>query len=239
MHTSLTTDKDQQAASLRTNATRLEAFSDAVFAFSATLLVVSLEVPDNFPQLITELQGFIAFGIRFGVLITLWTVHHAFFRRFQIADGMTVFLNACLLFVILFYVYPMKFLTEAIVSPFIRGTTPGLGMSGYQDLSLMFTLYSLGFVAIFLCVVLMYRHVYRKHRALNLSSSQKREALFYTRHYGIFIGVGMLSILLSLLQIGIQIGLPGFVYMILGPLCYGHAIWHNKQNISLAHTESG
>lgn len=223
---------------MRTDATRLEAFSDAVFAFSATLLVVSLEVPDNFPELITELQGFVAFGIRFGVLITLWTIHHAFFRRFQIADSMMVFLNACLLFVILFYVYPMKFLTEAIVSPFIRGSTPGLGMSGYNDLSLMFTLYSLGFVAIFVCVVLMYRHAYRNHKALGLSSAQKREALFYMRHYGIFVAAGILSILLSLLQVGIKIGLPGFVYMILGPMCYGHAIWHNKQNLQVSSNEA-
>ncbi len=223
------TQSDKSAASVRTNSARLEAFSDAVFAFSATLLVVSLEVPNNFPQLINELQGFVAFGIRFAVLITLWAVHHAFFRRFKIADSMMVFLNSCLLFVILFYVYPMKFLTEAIVSPFVGGATPGLGMSGYQDLSLMFTLYSMGFVAIFCCVVLMYRHAYRQSGVLNLDATQKREALFYTRHYGLFVVVGVLSILLSLFQVGIRIGFPGFVYMILGPLCYGHAVWHNKK----------
>ena len=35
--------------------TRLEALSDAVFGFAATLLVVSLEVPQTFPELVKSL----------------------------------------------------------------------------------------------------------------------------------------------------------------------------------------
>lgn len=62
--------------------TRLEAFSDAVFAFAATLLVVSLEVPKTFPQLQTDLKGFIAFGLAFSALVLIWTVHNGFFKRY-------------------------------------------------------------------------------------------------------------------------------------------------------------
>ena len=70
--------------------TRLETLSDGVFAFSATLLVVSLEVPRRFTELVANLYGFIAFGLTFTALILIWSAHRGFFRRHQLADGWTI-----------------------------------------------------------------------------------------------------------------------------------------------------
>ena len=90
--------------------TRLEAFSDAVFGFAATLLVVALEVPATFPELVSNLRGFFAFGLSFAMLVLIWAAHNGFFRRYGMDDAGTVVLNSILLFVVLFYVYPLKFL---------------------------------------------------------------------------------------------------------------------------------
>jgi uncharacterized membrane protein len=87
---------------------RIEAFSDAVFALSATLLVVSLEVPHSFSDLVNSLYGFIAFASSFAMLIFIWSQHNAFFRRYNMRDGATILWNSILLFVILFYVYPLN-----------------------------------------------------------------------------------------------------------------------------------
>ena len=62
---------------------RIEGFSDAVFGFALTLLVVSLEVPDNFEALKEILRGFIPFAATFALVCWIWFEHYAFFRKFD------------------------------------------------------------------------------------------------------------------------------------------------------------
>ena len=52
--------------------TRLESFADAIFAFALTLLIVSLEVPKSFADLINTMRGFPAFAVCFLMLATIW-----------------------------------------------------------------------------------------------------------------------------------------------------------------------
>lgn len=205
------------------DSTRLEALSDAVFAFAATLLVVSLEVPSTYAALVAELPGFGSFAISFGALLAIWTVHRAFFRRYRLGDGVTVFLNSTLLFLLLFYVYPLKFMARGMVS-----MLPGLGQGGpgtvatWDELGQLFALYSVGFAAIFACVSLMYRYAWRRRVVLGLSADQAREALFLHRHYLLFVAVGAASVVAALTGVGLRIGFPGWLYAALGPLCWYH-----------------
>src|SRR3712207_3301326 len=94
---------------------RIEAFTDAVFAFAVTLLVVSLEVPKTFEELLVDMRGFFAFAVCFALLFSVWHDHYKFFRRYGLRDNFTVYLNAALLFIVLFYVYPLKFLFTMLV----------------------------------------------------------------------------------------------------------------------------
>jgi uncharacterized membrane protein len=81
---------------------RLEAFSDAVFAFALTLLVVALEVPKSYDELMKLMGGFLSFACCFSVLLLIWYEHNIFFRRYGLSDPYTVVLNGGLLFVVMF-----------------------------------------------------------------------------------------------------------------------------------------
>ena len=93
---------------------RLETFSDAVFAFAVTLIIVSLEVPKTFTELYETLKGTISFAVCFALLFNIWNSQNVFFRRYGLNDSLTVFLNGTLLFTVVIYVYPLKFLAGLV-----------------------------------------------------------------------------------------------------------------------------
>lgn len=188
---------------------RLEGISDAVFAFAATLLVVSLEVPSSFAILKEQLSGFASFGISFFALVLIWKVHYNYFRRTDYVDNWIIAFNMVLLFVVLYFVYPLKFLATL---PF-QGTPISI-----DDFATLFQLYSLGFGLIFLCLSAMYARAGAKVENIY----EKSLLNFYMRHFGIFVIMGIVSIVLATLKVGFLYGLPGIVYSLLGPVCWWH-----------------
>jgi uncharacterized membrane protein len=140
--------------------TRLEGFTDAVFAFAVTLLVVSLEVPKTYPELIAAMHGFLAFGVCFALLANVWYQHYRFFRRYALENPWVVFLNCVLLFFVLFYVYPLKFLFTAVFDHF--------EMQVGQVRALL-TIWSLGWAAVFAVFSLLYLHAWRMRAQLELT----------------------------------------------------------------------
>ncbi|HZF08848.1 MAG TPA: TMEM175 family protein [Thermoanaerobaculia bacterium] len=216
---------------------RIEAFSDAVFGFAATLLVVSLEVPKTFAELLSSLQGFVAFAFSFTALVAIWAVHNSFFRRYGLQDRTTVVLNAVLLFVVLFYVYPLKFLTVSLSNWLLRVVPPAGAeprFASLNDLGTLFVIYGLGFVAVFAAIALLYAHAARPTTALDLDALERFDARTRSRHYLIFAAVGLLSMALAGAQVGLRVGAPGWTYALLGPLCQAHASWSERRRSRLA-----
>ena len=201
------------------NSNRIEAFSDAVFAFAATLLVVSVGLEESSSVIKIDWRAFLGFSVSFFVLVSLWWLHYNFFRRTNYMDGAVIALNAVLLFVTLYYVFPLKSLINSMT---------GLQELSHDEVSSLFQLYSIGFLLIFLCLSLMYYRAFLKTKTSNLN----QDLWFYTRHFGIYVFVAVLSILLANLKLGTQWYSPGIVYSLLGPLCYFHGV-HFEKNKSL------
>ena len=198
--------------------TRLESFSDAVFGFAITLLVVSLEVPKSFDQLIETMRGFLAFAVCFAILAMIWNEHYLYCRRFGLQDSFVRFLTCVLLFIVLLYVYPLKFLFNLFINGMIlHGARGQLTMS--QGTAL-FVIYGLGFTAIYLALTALYLHAYKRRDELELTSLET----FDTRWeiYGLLCeaAVGVTSIVIALTQ---KFGdLPGFLYFALFPVMSIH-----------------
>lgn len=191
---------------------RVEGFSDAVFGFALTLLVVSLEVPESFEDMKTILSGFLPFGLMFALICWIWYEHYAFFRKYDAEDPLTIALNCVLLFIVLFFVYPLKFVFANVVKLFSGGHSAFMDMSPFDN-RLLLTVYSLGFVGIMLVFVLLYWNVYRKRTALKLTPEEVFDALVGVRSHGLSIAVGLVSIVLAQT-------LPLHLFWIAGPV-YG------------------
>jgi uncharacterized membrane protein len=218
---------------------RIEAFNDAVFALSATLLVVSLEVPDNFTELVNGLYGFIAFAFSFAMLIFIWSQHNSFFRKYNLQDGVTIFWNSILLFVILFYVYPLKYISIGLVSSFININSAKNLISNVSELRQLFIIYGLGFVFVFLNFVMLYRHALNKADELGLTEIDIFDGKALLQYHLIFVLIGLISILITFFNIGITIGLPGWIYGLLGPVLFWDGRYQNKKKLNKFGSQQG
>jgi len=173
--------------------TRLEALTDAVFGFSIALLIVSVEVPADFSALIETMKGFIGFSLSFAMLLLVWFYHYRYFLRYRIEDGRTILLNSILLFVVLFYVYPLKYVVS-LLAQMMGGTFP----LSFDEAASLMAIYSAGFAAVFCVFALMYHHAYRLRGQLGLDDI---EAISAAEHVGdclIMAGAGALATSLAL-----------------------------------------
>src|SRR6202158_3517050 len=196
----------------------IEGLSDAVFAFAVTLLVVSLEVPRTFGELMYAMRGFGAFAISFALLFIVWFNQYKFFRRYGLQDNVTVLLNGALLFVVLFYVYPLKFLFSYLVNVLTGGhgevRLPNgnfeLMVEGNQMATLM-VIFGVGYVAVFSVFILLHLQAYRKRSELELNELELFDTRNSIQESALNCGIAVLSICLAVFG-GRYAGLAGPVY---------------------------
>jgi len=162
--------------------TRIEGLSDGVFAIAIALLLISSSPPQVFADLMVFMYDFVPFAATITLLMMLWYEHYTFFVKYGLKDTMTVFLNTILLFLILFYVYPMKFLFKVLFELFSSLITRDWDRFDHlfsvtilpENTPTLMVIYGLGAAAIFGIFALLYAYAYRK-KSLELNVYERYE----------------------------------------------------------------
>jgi uncharacterized membrane protein len=215
---------------------RIEGFSDAVLAFAVTLLVVSLEVPRTFAELLGTMREFAAFALAFALLLRIWFLQYQWFRRYGLEDGFVITLNGALLFVVLFFVYPLKFLFSFLVKNFTGQETRVLMPDGTlhpaiaaTDMRTLMVVYGLGYLALFGAFWLLYNHAWRRRDLLDLDPLERFDTLSTMQEAAINIGVATLSVLIAFFADYHYAGIAGLIYMLLAPVMTLYGMWRGRR----------
>jgi uncharacterized membrane protein len=107
------------------NKGRVESFSDGVFAFAITLLVLGIQIPDLKTgrdqelreALIRSLPQLVPYVTSFGTIGIIWLNHHAMFHGVERVEHTTLTLNLFLLLVVAFIPYPTAVLSRCGALP--------------------------------------------------------------------------------------------------------------------------
>lgn len=211
---------------------RIEALSDAVFALALTLIVTTLEAPRTWAQLSETFVQAPVFAVCFAFLAWCWLTHFRFHRRFGFEDLATTWLNLGLLFLILLYVYPLRFLAGFLYEALVlqrgwaiqdaSGRSVPLFESREQVRWLMW-IYGAGFSAIFGMFAALYGCAWRARAELQLNSVERVITKSAMHSHLMSAGIGLVSIAISVVNEQ-WVAFSGMFFGVLGPLHFVHGL---------------
>jgi len=101
--------------------TRVEAFSDGVFAIAITLLILEIRVPHGdhglWAGLLALWPSYVAFLMSFIVILIMWVNHHELLRMVQGVNYPFLFANGFLLLTVTFVPFPTAVLAQNLATP--------------------------------------------------------------------------------------------------------------------------
>ena len=211
--------------------TRVEALSDAGFALAIGLLLISTSSPTNFEELLIFTKDLLPFAMCIALIMLVWYEHFRFFIRYGFRSKYIVFLNGFLIFLLLFYVYPLKFLTKLLVNIYSGLLAPlfGLqtsvgreikGMVSNQEMAQLMVIYGLGAAGIFFVLMLMYRYALKKKEELELNEVEIFDTRVSVYGNALMASIPLLSVVLVIIIPNPIVGsaISGFSYFLYWPV---------------------
>jgi uncharacterized membrane protein len=104
--------------------TRLEAFSDGIFAIAITLLILEVRAPENgaglWRSLAAQWPSYFGYALSFLIIGIMWANHTHIFRLIRRSDHLLSMLNLLLMMTIAFLPFPTAVLARNIGDPAAR-----------------------------------------------------------------------------------------------------------------------
>ena len=189
---------------------RLDAFTDAAFAFAVSLLVIGgAGAPSDFNQLVRAVGDIPAFAFGFAVVVLFWFGHVRWRRLRGEGDWRSLVLTLLLVFLVLIYIQPLRAMAAA-TALFATGQSHAFG----GNLAGLFAVYGTGFVAMSLTSAGLFADALRNSK---LDFAGRANAKGEMGIWLILAGTGLVSVLLSQTRFGI---FAAFAYSTL-PLTIG------------------
>ena len=122
-----------------------------------------------------------------------------------------------LLFVVLMYVYPLKFLFTLLFSGQIYGEGHSPFKMQARDFPKLMMIYGIGYNLIYLLFSFMYIHALKKGVELQLTAGEVFDTKTKLYKNIILIAIGLLSVFVSQIFPPEDAGIAGMVYILIGP----------------------
>jgi uncharacterized membrane protein len=196
---------------------RFEGVSDAVFALAMTLIVVTLQVPGTFAELREVFVQAPVFAACFALMIAVWFFHYRFHRRFGLEDRPTLLLEALLLFLVLLYVYPLRFMASFLYNSLILRRGGGRSELEWSEAQELMVAYGAGFALLFAVFALLYARAWSLRAELELDSVERVTTKAELHSHLLSASVGAMSAAIAAFDAR-WVGIAGFSYFAMGPV---------------------
>lgn len=181
----------------------------------------------------------IPFGICVVLLMVIWYQHYLFFLKYGLQDANIVSINTILIFLILVYVYPLKFLARFLFESVAAIATGNFDVfrATFTDFSpdnmaFLMVFYGLGAFSIFAILAWMYHYALKKKDDLHLNAYEQFSTRAARSSNLLMATLPLLSAIIAWLGNNANFWtftISGFIYFLYTPMMFTFSAIMNKR----------
>lgn len=199
--------------------TRIEMFADAAFAFAVTLLVISVDVPGSFDEMVAALKSIPVFLFASAQIFIFWLAHRNWSRSYGLDDPVAVLLTLLLVVSLLVMVFPLRivygFGASDITNGWIPEPFPGDPAMWRDQMRVIFIMLGVSWAWLAGVVVAMFVYALKQRDRLDLNDAELDNANTRIWVFSILALSGVVSIVIAATVPGEWVRLAGYQYALL------------------------